>query len=242
MVLLIVIVGGGGYYVYLYDKSGQSLEFKKERTKLSSYDFNFWRNLTPKKLEVDLKKNIEVDLKNIKDINRLFEENRNMVHLIVINKGNPETLDKILSYGVDINASDSFGNTPLLYAVLVNSYILTETLLKHENIKIDSMESGATPLLAAVSTRKPPKMIKLLLEKGANPNIQSNELQVSSLIAASMPNRRTGENFISPKVIQYLLDYDADINIKDKDGKTALDYMKENPDFTKTPLFKSLSQ
>ncbi|MBC6415022.1 MAG: hypothetical protein GDA46_01330 [Bdellovibrionales bacterium] len=59
-------------------------------------------------------------------------------------------------------------------------------------------------------------------------------------MAASTRNTRKNISFIDEKTIQLLLDYKANINIKNLEGKTALDFMKDNSDFRETELFKKL--
>ena len=85
-------------------------------------------------------------------------------------------------------------------------------------------------------------MIKLLLERGANPHFQMRKKKSHVLIAASMPNLRNGDRFIDPEVIQLLLDHKVDITVKRSDGKGAYDFMKENEEFKKTDLFKNISK
>jgi len=73
--------------------------------------------------------------------------------------GTKETVNLLLSAGANINEQDNIGNTPLIYAVNKN-------LSRDNNLRID--------------------VVKLLIEKGANPNIQNKQGQTAFSIAASL--------------------------------------------------------
>lgn len=86
--------------------------------------------------------------------------------------------------------------------------------------------SPFTPLGYAVCTNRP-KIVKILLEKGADPNKKTQESGVTPLMIAA----GLGQS----DVVRILLDGGADPNIKDVDELTALDYAvaKNNTEIAK---------
>lgn len=73
--------------------------------------------------------------------------------------GTKETVSLLLNAGANINEQDTIGNTPLIYAV-------NQNLSRDNDLRID--------------------VIKLLIEKGANPNIKNKQGQTAFSIAASL--------------------------------------------------------
>lgn len=265
-VLFILSAGYAGYYLYMYDKkngvdpnavvqvspisSGEDENQKFEASVQPDMpDYltqEFWKDITPEQLKEKLK--------NIEDVNKVRPDNgQNMLHLLVLYGQYPEMVSLLVDAGVDYNLKDtwinegklkSYSATALHYAAdkKKRSYELVKELLKY-NLAIDVAGGlvGASPLMWAVHSRADIAVVKLFLEKGANPNFQAETSGGTPLIAASVYNKFRDIKFIDPKTIQLLLDYKADVTIKNKEGKTALDYMKENTEFTKTELFKKIS-
>ena len=90
---------------------------------------------------------------------------------------------------------------------------------------------------------KYPELVGILISAGADPDFKG--AASTPLIEASRPNERHNIFSIDPQVIQLLLDYKADITRKEirrNSNKTAYDYMKENPEFVKTEMFKQVSK
>lgn len=83
-------------------------------------------------------------------------------------------------------------------------------------------QNGKTPLMIALLGRTNKKkknyVVKLLLQAGANPNIKDDDFN-SVLHIAVMAS--TSGKFVSRKIIQILLDFNADYTTVNKNGKTA---------------------
>ncbi len=222
----------------------------------------FWQNITPGQLKERLK--------NIENINEdRYDNKRTMLHMLVLHGKYPEMVDILVSAGANVYYRDnSDGNSlkPLHYAVMIGSYEFTEKLLKYDkNINETGLMywGGAlealylpSPFLISIFCRAPFRLIQLLLDKGANPHARDSEVNaiavasisytrstcISRSGATSIPNtKKMKESYIDHQVIKLLLDYKLDIKYKDRQGKSAYDYMKENEEFTKTELFKKIS-
>jgi hypothetical protein len=135
-----------------------------------------------------------------------------------------------------------FDNIPTLFDSCRHGLYRLTKLIIARGVDIDETEShGATPLLGAVDSRYNgkrgfPNIVKLLLENGANPNIAGYKERDTPLIVAS----RIGHL----EVVKLLLEYGADIYMRDKNGlnaytvaklyrqkkvvKTLKNYMKRN--------------
>ena len=242
-ILFIISLVYSGYYLYKYDKKLDKREGKvavETSSSMKTPEYltkKFWHNVTPEQLKEKLKK--------IEDVNEVRTDNkRNMLHLLVWHGQHPEMVSFLVSAGVDYTRRDGDMITPIHYIFVNkknNSFeFLTQFLKFNIDINMIDGKSDASLLMWSVYQRAPIESIRLLLEKGANPN-SKNRWGYTSIMLASKPNKRTGNSFIDPDVVQLLLDYKADITIKADNGKTALDYMKENEEFMKTDLFKRLS-
>ena len=77
--------------------------------------------------------------------------------------------------------------------------------------------NGTYPLMLACSYKDNDEMIKLLLEKGANPNVRGPKGETPLGLAAKY----------SLKAVQMLIENGADVNAKDDAGFTALHWAQK---------------
>ncbi|KIE05124.1 hypothetical protein NF27_EY02200 [Candidatus Jidaibacter acanthamoeba] len=155
---------------------------------------------------------------------------------------NSEKVKELITRGQDINATDSEGNTALMYAVeegilevvrLEVKNVENKTALIHfakqKALKIieclvdngadinKKNNRGMTPLMYAVRGAHL-EIVKCLLDKGADVNLQDNKGNTALMqVGISKASPQDGE------LIQCLLDKDADINIKDQYGTSLLE-------------------
>ncbi|MCL4361260.1 ankyrin repeat domain-containing protein [Candidatus Dependentiae bacterium] len=122
---------------------------------------------------------------------------------IAIHKKSLELVKLLLDVGANVNLINAFKSTPLMIAAM------------HES----------------------PEIVKLLLEKKhkANVNLQ-NKLGWTALIYSIKANaaidQKTERSIardpqLKKQIVQDLLAADADVNLKDKDGRTALDHTND---------------
>lgn len=114
--------------------------------------------------------------------------------------GKREDVLRLLHEGADINAKDNFGDTPLTVALTMYAAYI--------NYEIKDPIGGLEERRA---------VIKLLLEKGANPNVVNERAKTPLMNAAA-----SGDE----EIVQLLLDAGAasTLNQMDVDGRTAYDH------------------
>ena len=192
---------------------------------------NFWNSVTPGQLKEKLQ-----TIKNINEVR--LGDGKSMLHLLAIYGKYPEMVSLLIDKGIDYNLKDKIDDTKAFhYAVRRKQQTLefTKEFAKYHNI-----DEITITLRKACYWRAPAEVVKFLLEQGADPNHPSKRGTIP-LISATHP-MHNGNRFINPEVIQLLLDYKADINIRNSDGDFAYDLMKENEEFKKTELFKKISK
>ena len=240
-----------GYYLYNFDKQESAVNSinsspKKKYTRTEQIIY-YWKNVKPEQLREDIKKSkIGINAPRITN-------GRTKLHYAVLYGKSSELIDILISNGADVHLKDKFIKNgelymqfkPLFYALIrkEQAFEFTQKLLKYDTNLNETgfiKDRTVTPLMFAAYNRLPLELIRILLEKGADPNFSGTPTY--PLILAAIPNKTRNISYINPAVIQLLLDHNADITKKDIKGKTAYDYMKENPIFSKTELFKQLSK
>jgi ankyrin repeat protein len=93
------------------------------------------------------------------------------------------------------------------------------------NARVNLNRTGATPFLLAAQLADAP-MMRVLLEKGADPGIATTERQTPLMVAAGVGIFGVGEspgtNEEALEAVRILLDLGADVNAVDEGGDTAL--------------------
>lgn len=134
--------------------------------------------------------------------------------------GRYDEATKYLQTGVDINAKDAQGRTPLIHAILGKNPLEAAKFLIEEGANVNTADStGVTPLLQALKTSKNPDLIALLIEAGANVNgadsYGSVPLKVAVLYGQPV------------ETVRLLMNAGANANAKDQNGKTVKQYAAE---------------
>lgn len=135
---------------------------------------------------------------NVMDGSKVLDEGTSL--LVAAKKRDTLLVNYLLKNGADINQKDKYLNTALHKAVF--SYEMDE-----EDI---------------VEEQKILRVVKVLLEKGANVNLTDNRNSAALNIAALREH---------VSVVEYLLDNGAEINNKGENGNTALSYTVSNDNF-----------
>jgi hypothetical protein len=121
--------------------------------------------------------------------------------------------------GENPNQADEYGNTPLHYAVFIQSKEVTNLLLFYRANPNAQNLKGKTPLHIAVQ-KKNDYLARRLMKYGANPNIQDKQGNTPLHIAA-----HNGDEKHARQLVYDLLCHGANRTIKNNDGKTALELL-----------------
>lgn len=127
-----------------------------------------------------------------------------------------EELDSLLrkiNQGESINVKSDVGNTALMLAAWYGMRSLLKDLIA-DGAGLDFKNNlGETALMAAVLGTDAFQCVSLLLEAGANPNLQDNNGNTALLLNIFDTNIS-----IRIKILKLLIEAGADINIKNKSG------------------------
>jgi ankyrin repeat protein len=158
--------------------------------------------------------------------------------LVAIENSNLPVISKLLSLQADINVRDDFGLTALSLAVeKKNKEIILQLISKGANINGDDRSILSSPAIT-----EDPEMVSFLLEKGADTNIQDENGETSLMLAvegrlrpgpyASPEEAKAQEetrSALRAQVVSALLAKKANVNLRDKQGNTALMRAVMNP-------------
>jgi ankyrin repeat protein len=162
------------------------------------------------------------------DINLRDNLGQSPIHLALL-KQKEEIFDYLLEKGADVNIGGAKGNlknqTVLYLAVTRNREDLVQKLLEKGADPNIADSDGSLPLAeACIGASVNPNIVQMLIDKGANVNLAE--------VNGMTPLMYIAENTKAPlavrqSVVEILLKAGADKKIKDKKGKTALDWALE---------------
>jgi len=142
-------------------------------------------------------------------------------------KISPQMVSQLIKWRADVNARGSYGKTALIFAANrditgENSVEICDILLRYGaevNVRTDdSYNNGITPLLVATHTKNDIKVVKSLVDAGANVNVRDKKGWTPLMTAAS--NSLT-------QVVKFLLEEGADPEMTNFYRKNALYYAKK---------------
>ena len=135
--------------------------------------------------------------------------------------GNVQVVAELLSLGADPNFYKP-RHIPLIEAVVSQNTEAVETILKagaHINVQDEAF--GNSPLHAAIIVEKH-RIVKLLLEHGADFNMQNSRKQTPMHLAIEATKRQTNRSF---RVESLLMKAGADMHAADFFGRTPAHYI-----------------
>lgn len=177
-----------------------------------------------------------------------------------------ESIVLLLKEGADVNAVNQVGGTPLLLASQTHeNYQVVMALIRAGADPHTSTADGITPLMQAALYNKNPEVISKLLSLGSYVN-QVNDKSVSALMFSCLepsvekvklllgagadinaqsyrgvtPLMWAAMDNSNPAVVSELLKAGADPDVIDEQGKSALDYAKENLNIFETKAYYEL--
>ena len=128
--------------------------------------------------------------------------------------GDIQKVRSFIEAGVDVNAKDESGMTPLLRAISGEHADVARFLIEAGADVNASDKQGDTPLVYAL-WNEDSETVKLLVEKEADINVKDRLLGYSPLHWALFTGRKA--------LTELVLDAGADVNIESKAGETPLD-------------------
>ncbi|MDD5169705.1 MAG: ankyrin repeat domain-containing protein [Syntrophales bacterium] len=130
-------------------------------------------------------------------------------------------VNRLLDGGANINepSTGKWTASPLYWATYFCQADVAQLLLKRgASVNMPGPDGGTLLLAATACPDEMYPIVKLLIEKGDNINAQDRYYGYTPLINASYNN--------SPQMAKKLLASGADVNVRSKEGKTALDYAR----------------
>jgi len=131
--------------------------------------------------------------------------------------GSVETVELLLDAGADVNAANRRRSMPLHWAMHDEAKV--RLLLSRGAAVNPKQVEGRTPLYIAASVGNGASIVKLLLEKGANPSL-ATATGMTPMMAAAVRG--------DVEVLKLLADKGADVNTKNGAGETALMFAATN--------------
>lgn len=140
--------------------------------------------------------------------------------LLAAQNGEANLVELLLWHGADIETKDKDGLTPLGVAVLKQQKEIVDFLIKR-GAKIDTLSiRGTTPLISATRTGSL-ELVQLLLKAGASKSINHINNYHNHALHYAVAAERID-------IIELLLSYGADINLKNQKGYTPLELAVNN--------------
>lgn len=148
-------------------------------------------------------------------------EGENALHYLVAKRDDQsENIRYFLDKGVDINAADNKGTSAFAQTTSTSNTELVEKLLPLVKDINARNKGGEIPLVFAVRGGTS-EMVNLLLENGADPNIQTEDGNLAFHLVQSYRPARPGENSDDfSKKLQLLSDNKVDFISPQQDGNT----------------------
>jgi len=143
-----------------------------------------------------------------------------------VKEGDLESVKKIIEGGADVNAKgdDTFHSPALLTAAEKgNAQIVAYLISKGANVNAYN-DIGFTALVYVARDSKDTKIAQMLVDAGANINWNHAFMKTPLMWAAEYGRK---------DMVKYLLSKKADVNIRTKYGKTALDYGQFDAEISK---------
>lgn len=144
----------------------------------------------------------------------MVHDGTNSMMLFAIIAQDTRVLDALIEIGMDVNAPNEGGFTPLMFAAAYGSPQIARYLINQgADIDAQAYVMDLNPLHMAALKNPDPAMIEVLLDAGLS--IESPVLNgYTPLLLAASDNRNL-------EVVEALIDLGADISVYDEDGKSV---------------------
>lgn len=144
--------------------------------------------------------------------------------LIATQENYIEVAKLLIKAGADINKQDSNQDSPYLYAGAEGKTEILKYMIEHAEPNQDIVNRFGGNALIPAAEKGHVSNVKLLLADGKVDIDHQNNFGYTALIEAVA--LRDGSE-VYQQIVEELLAYNADKELRDESGKTALDYAKE---------------
>lgn len=166
-------------------------------------------------------KHMDKLLKTKLNPNTVLTSGRSILMLAGVCGKSEKMIKRIIEAGADIELRDGDGSTALNYAVFSSNLVAAKALINAgANVNITGVVNGYTPLMSAIYLVRDnghTKMLKMLLEAGANVN-EKDEGGISVFMSVVRNLRKVGTG----EVIRLFIKHGADIRQRESNGYTPL--------------------
>ncbi|MDI9409016.1 MAG: ankyrin repeat domain-containing protein [Candidatus Pacebacteria bacterium] len=138
-------------------------------------------------------------------------------------------VELLILAGADIEAKDYQHWTPLFCAVnaderrgVIKDYLKVAKILIDANADVNAIDKYGKSLLSFAIGTSNHEMIRLLIEKGANVNFKDKYGRTPLFNLIYFPHFSFSQNYNLRVIVGLLFAEQADVNIQDEDGNTAL--------------------
>jgi ankyrin repeat protein len=137
-------------------------------------------------------------------------------------RGYEEMAGALIAAGADVDATDPYGVTALMFSFISGSAGTARPLIEAGTDVNARDVDGRTALIESLTTENdiPDELIALLIEKGANVNVRIANGLTPLMIAVSGP----------PRIVRLLIEAGADIQARDDGGMSVLRMAEESPE------------
>ncbi|CAM4324884.1 ankyrin repeat domain-containing protein [Erysipelothrix inopinata] len=172
-----------------------------------------------KESEQDTMSKIKIN-PNIDKVN----ENNESELLIAVHNNDIEAAINLIDQGANVNLQDNISDSPYLYAGAQGRTEILEHMLKYADIDFSVVNRyGGNTLIPAAEKGHIDNVKLLVADDRIDIDFQNNFGYTALIEAVALTDG--SEKFV--EIVKILVDAGADITLKDKSGKTALDYAKE---------------
>ncbi|KAI9696670.1 MAG: hypothetical protein M1820_008044 [Bogoriella megaspora] len=144
------------------------------------------------------------------------EQNFTIIHKVVLGFSGKSLEDVILQHPDDIDTQDAMGRTPLLWAAARGDERAVMMLLAY-GADTNLMDMQLAGPVSYAADQDHATCVRLLLEAGADP-----DPEIPGGFKVGSPLNCAARNATDPMVLKNLLDFNADIEASNVDGKTPL--------------------
>lgn len=136
---------------------------------------------------------------------------------------NDEITLLLIEHGADVNARDKYGRTPLIIKCMATNTL--KLLIENGAVINAKDDSGWTALHKACDFNPKKETVAFLIANGADLNATTSDGDTPLMICVKTNRYIDNER---KDVALSLLENKADVKMKNKDGKTFIDYLKEH--------------